>query len=136
MKDRDRLLINYINSPVRNLYCMDTDDNRIEISLTPYSQSYSTLSGTEWWYFMDYLKNEQSISEKRDIKIDKLLETPEEKSCNYYNIVRQLKFIHKADRNKSINFTDSVYEYYTKNGFITNRQSDKLKEIIWRVGRS
>ena len=136
MKDRDRLLFNYINSPVRNLYCMDTDDNRIEISLTPYSQSYSTLSGTEWWYFMDYLKNEQSISEKRDIKIDKLLETPEEKSCNYYNIVRQLKFIHKADRNKSINFTDSVYEYYTKNGFITNRQSDKLKEIIWRVGRS
>jgi hypothetical protein len=126
-KTIDRVCFQYKNSPVNSFYCMD-DGKHVTIELSPYSKSYWTITDTEWWYFVEYLKKDMSLVEKRDMKLRELLD---DNTPNYANIIRQLGFIVENDRGKSNSFFDSVYSYYEKNGFITKRQADKISESIW-----
>lgn len=124
---KDRISFQYRNSPVTSFYCID-DGNKISILLSPYTQTYWTISDTEWWYFMDYLKKEMSIQDKRDQKLRQILD---DNSPNFSNIIRQLNFIVECDRRKSNSFMDSVQSYYKTHGFITQKQADALKKNIW-----
>lgn len=123
-----RVCLRYINSPVNSFYLIDDGGGIVRIVLDPFTKDYYVMTDYQWSEFVDYIKKDMDLSEQRDIKLSQLLG---DKPCSNFNVVRQLKFIVSKDRRKSNRFLDSVYSYYERNGFITERQSKCVAKSIW-----
>jgi hypothetical protein len=123
-----RLCLRYINSPVSSFYLIDDGSGVVRIILHPFTKDYYVITDYQWSEFVDYIKSDMDLSEQRDLKLSQLLD---DKPCSNINVVRQLKFIVNKDRRKSNRFLDSVYSYYEKNGFITEKQSKCVAKSIW-----
>ena len=123
--DNDRISIDFYNCPVSNFYLMNIIKNEIKISLTVFSKQHWTTSDYEWLEFMEYINN---VSQNRELKLNQLLVDAPYASTNI-NLIRQLGFV--VSKGKSNSFLDSVYEYYIKNGFITQRQAQSVAKSLW-----
>lgn len=93
-----------------------------------FTKDYYVMADYQWLEFVEYIKKDMNLSEQRDLKLSQILD---DKPSENLNILRQLKFIVNKDRRKSNRFLDSVYDYYEKNGFITEKQSKCVAKSIW-----
>ena len=121
-----RISFQYKNSPINSFYLMD-EGSYVKIIITPFTKNYYTIRETEWNDFVNYLEISLSIAESRDIKINEILG---DKPDPNINIIRQLKFIVNHIGSYDT-FLDSVYKFYKKNGFITDKQANVLRTIMW-----
>jgi len=116
----------YQNNPI-NYFFLKNEGSYTSIDIGTFSKSYFVYSESDWWTFMDCLQKGLSIQEIRDIKISQILnETP----SVYVNLIRQLHFKTKY-KSPSNRFLDSVYGFYEKNGFITEKQAKAVMREIW-----
>jgi hypothetical protein len=121
-----RINFQYSNSPVKSFYLMD-EGTYVKIIISPFTKNYYTIRETEWNDFVNYLEAKMSVSDNRDIKISEILnETPDPN----INMIRQLKFIvnHIGSYDR---FLDNVYKFYTKYGYITDKQASVTRTIMW-----
>lgn len=116
----------YQNNPI-SYFFLKNEGNYTSIDISTFSKNYFVYSESDWWNFMDCLQKGLSIQEIRDIKISQILnETP----SVYANVIRQLHFKTKY-KSPSNRFLDSVYHFYEKNGFITEKQAKAVMREIW-----
>lgn len=121
-----RVNFQYSNSPVKSFYLMD-EGTYVKIIISPFTKNYYTIRETEWNDFVNYLEIKMSVSDNRDIKISEILnDTPDPN----INMIRQLKFIvsHIGSYDR---FLDNVYKFYTKYGYITDKQANVTRTIMW-----
>jgi hypothetical protein len=123
-----RLCLRYINSPVSSFYIINDGSSVLRVMMGVFTKDYYVMTEYQWLEFVNYIKKNMDLSEQRDLKIGQILD---EKTSENLNILRQLKFIVSKDRRKSNRFLDSVYDYYEKNGFITEKQSKCVGKYIW-----
>ena len=116
----------YQNNPINYFFLKDVN-GYTSIDIGTFSKSYYVYSESDWWTFMDCLQKGLSIQEVRELKINQILnDSPSE----YANLVRQLHFRNEYGRNSN-SFLSSVYGFYEKNGFITERQAKAVMREIW-----
>jgi hypothetical protein len=116
----------YQNNPINYFFLKDVN-GYTSIDIGTFSKSYWVYSESDWWTFMDCLQKGLSIQEIRELKINQILnDSPSE----YSNLIRQLNFITKY-KSPSNRFLDSVYGFYEKNGFISERQAKAVMKEIW-----
>ena len=121
-----RISINYRNCPINSFYLLD-EDGYIKVILSQFNKSYYVVDDLEWYDFVKCLNELYDLSTIRDNKINDILGD----KTTYANITRQLSFFVEKKRSKSNKFLDSVYSYYEKNRFITEKQAKKVSDIIW-----
>lgn len=125
-KDFNTMDIWYQNNPINYFFLKDVN-GYTSIDIGTFSKSYYVYSESDWWTFMDCLQKGLSIQEVRELKINQILnDSPSE----YANLVRQLHFRNEYGRNSN-SFLSSVYGFYEKNGFITERQAKAVMREIW-----
>lgn len=120
-----RISFSYINCPLQDFYLID-EGSYIKILPSIFSKNYYTMMEDEWERFLDSL--EVDLSELREIKLKQIL--GDDKPFIYQNIVRQLRFSIVYGR-KSDKFLNSVNSFYIKNRFITDKQANIVKSLIW-----
>lgn len=125
-KEYNTMDIWFKNNPISNFFLKEERGMTI-IDIGTFSKSYYVYSETDWWYFTDFLQKGPTIQEIRDIKINEILN---EKSSVYLNLLRQLYFTSNYKK-PSNSFLTSVYNFYEKNGFITERQAKAVMKEIW-----
>ena len=116
----------YQNNPI-SYFFLKNEGSYTSIDISTFSKNYWVYSDSDWGDFMDCLQKGLSIQEIRDIKISQILN---EEPSVYVNLIRQLHFKTKYKR-PSNRFLDSVYDFYEKNGFITERQAKAVMREIW-----
>lgn len=117
-----RISLNFRNCPVNSFYLIDNGQS-LKIIVSPFTKNYYTITEVEWYTFIEYI--EEGVSEMREAKLNEILSD----KVSYINLMRQLKFIVKNKRSNS--FLNSVYSYYEKNGYITEKQAKFIMEQIW-----
>jgi hypothetical protein len=124
-KDEDRILFRYESAPIRSFYCIQEED-AIRINITPFTKSYFTIQEYEWLKFLEFLDSDRK--EMRDAKLNCIFD----ENSEGIDIVRQAKFMLNSGEigHRSRDFVSSVLAYYDKNGKITERQAEALKNAI------
>lgn len=116
----------YQNNPI-NYFFLKEENGYVSIDIGTFSKSYYVYSESDWGTFMDCLLKGLSVQEVRELKINQILNnTPSEHS----NLIRQLNFRNKY-KSPSNRFLSSVYGFYEKNGFITDKQVKAVMKEIW-----
>lgn len=116
----------YQNNPI-NYFFLKEEGNVTIIDIGTFSKSYYVYSEDDWENFIDFINRAPSIQEIRDIKISQILN---EKPSVYANLLRQVYFRNKY-KSPSNSFLESVYTFYEKNGFITDKQAKAVMKEIW-----
>jgi hypothetical protein len=116
----------YQNNPINYLFLKDVN-GYTSIDIGTFSKSYFVYSESDWSTFMDCLQKGLSIQEVRDLKINQILN---DGSDEYSNLIRQLHFRNEYGKNSN-RFLSSVYDFYEKNGFITEKQAKVVMREIW-----
>lgn len=85
----------------------------------------------KYWLACRFDIPEEEIQENRNTKLITLLdEKSDEKMAKDFNqhLIRHIQYLLRSD---SGGFISSVYEFYKKRGYITKRQLENLKEIMY-----
>lgn len=84
-----------------------------------------------WEYFLKHRFDEVDIQELRGDKLTNLLEEDVDENMAKefnFNLIRHLN---KYNKRYSNSFTDSVYDFYKRKGYITDNQLNSLKKIMY-----
>ncbi len=126
-KDRDRIGFAFSGCPMNSIYCIQEKEDLIKVVISPYSKTYFYIEDYEWLDFLSTI--DESVAEIREAKLGDILGDHQEA---HSNIIRKAKFMSRSDQvgHRSRDFVSSVLEYYDKNGKITERQAEALKNAI------
>ena len=116
----------YQNNPI-NYFFLKEENGYVSIDIGTFSKNYWVYSESDWGNFMDCLQKGLSIQEVRELKINQILNNT---SSEHSNLIRQLNFRNKY-KSPSNRFLISVYGFYEKNGFITDKQAKTVMKEIW-----
>lgn len=114
----DRILIQYQNCHLSNIYAMDYEGDHVEIQVTPDTKSYFTMGEWEWRLFVERISEDKQT--RREDALNELLS----ETSAFTDIIRRLRY--KISHGRSNSFERSVYDFYDKRGYITEKQAQAL----------
>lgn len=124
--EKDRICFNYRHCPVNSFYLMDIN-GYLRINVSPFTKNFYTITETQWKEFVNYISDNKSIVEKRNVKIDQLLGD----SKININLMRQFEFVVENERNISTRTLDGIYSFYKERGYLTDKQVKFVEKSIW-----